>query len=174
MKRRLTIARSLINEPALLLLDEPTTGLDPQARHQLWDRLYRLKQRGVTLVLTTHYMDEAEQLCDRLVVMDKAQDRGRGHRRASSSRSTTRLGRSASCASHGRRPGDARRPRSIRIVDGPSASSTCPTACSSTRTTATRPRSPSTTAASGRRASSSGGARSRTCLLRLTGRSLIE
>ena len=71
MKRRLTIARSLINEPDLLLLDEPTTGLDPQARHQLWDRLFRLKQQGVTLVLTTHYMDEAEQLCDRLVVMDK-------------------------------------------------------------------------------------------------------
>ncbi len=70
MKRRVTIARSLINEPELLLLDEPTTGLDPQARHVLWDRLYRLKQRGVTLVLTTHYMDEAEQLCDRLVVMD--------------------------------------------------------------------------------------------------------
>jgi lipooligosaccharide transport system ATP-binding protein len=70
MKRRVTIARSLINEPSLLLLDEPTTGLDPQARHVLWDRLYRLKQRGVTLVLTTHYMDEAEQLCDRLVVMD--------------------------------------------------------------------------------------------------------
>jgi lipooligosaccharide transport system ATP-binding protein len=72
LKRRLTIARSLINEPELMLLDEPTTGLDPQARHLLWDRLYRLKQRGVTLVLTTHYMDEAEQLCDRLVVMDKA------------------------------------------------------------------------------------------------------
>ena len=71
LKRRVTIARSLINEPQLLLLDEPTTGLDPQARHVLWDRLYRLKQQGVTLVLTTHYMDEAEQLCDRLVVMDK-------------------------------------------------------------------------------------------------------
>jgi lipooligosaccharide transport system ATP-binding protein len=71
MKRRLTVARSLINQPDLLLLDEPTTGLDPQARHQLWDRLFRLKQQGVTLVLTTHYMDEAEQLCDRLVVMDK-------------------------------------------------------------------------------------------------------
>jgi len=71
MKRRLTIARSLINRPDLLLLDEPTTGLDPQARHVLWDRLFRLKQEGVTLVLTTHYMDEAEQLCDRLVVMDK-------------------------------------------------------------------------------------------------------
>ena len=70
MKRRLTIARGLINEPELLLLDEPTTGLDPQARHLLWDRLYRLKQEGVTLIITTHYMDEAEQLCDRLVIMD--------------------------------------------------------------------------------------------------------
>ena len=70
MKRRLTIARSLMSEPEMLLLDEPTTGLDPQARHLVWDRLYRLKQRGVTLVLTTHYMDEAEQLCDRLVIMD--------------------------------------------------------------------------------------------------------
>ena len=71
MKRRLTIARSLVNRPDLLLLDEPTTGLDPQARHVLWDQLFRLKQAGVTLVITTHYMDEAEQLCDRLVVMDK-------------------------------------------------------------------------------------------------------
>lgn len=71
MQRRLTIARSLINEPRLVLLDEPTTGLDPQARHILWDRLYRLKQQGVTLIITTHYMDEAEQLCDRLVVMDE-------------------------------------------------------------------------------------------------------
>jgi lipooligosaccharide transport system ATP-binding protein len=70
MKRRLTIARSLVNDPEIMLLDEPTTGLDPQARHVLWDRLFRLKRQGVTLVLTTHYMDEAEQLCDRLVVMD--------------------------------------------------------------------------------------------------------
>jgi lipooligosaccharide transport system ATP-binding protein len=70
LKRRLTIARSLINEPEILLLDEPTTGLDPQARHVVWDRLFRLKQQGVTLVITSHYMDEAEQLCDRLVVMD--------------------------------------------------------------------------------------------------------
>jgi lipooligosaccharide transport system ATP-binding protein len=71
MKRRLTIARSLVNDPEVMLLDEPTTGLDPQARHTVWGRLFRLKQRGVTLILTTHYMDEAEQLCDRLVVMDK-------------------------------------------------------------------------------------------------------
>jgi lipooligosaccharide transport system ATP-binding protein len=71
LKRRLTIARSLVNNPEVLLLDEPTTGLDPQARHVVWDRLFRLKQRGVTVMLTTHYMDEAEQLCDRLVVMDK-------------------------------------------------------------------------------------------------------
>jgi lipooligosaccharide transport system ATP-binding protein len=72
MKRRLTIARALINDPDLILLDEPTTGLDPQARHVVWDRLYQLKRRGATLLLTTHYMDEAERLCDRLVVMDKA------------------------------------------------------------------------------------------------------
>ena len=71
MKRRIQIARALVNEPELVLLDEPTTGLDPQARHLVWERLRALKEQGVTLVLTTHYMDEAEQLCDRLVVMDK-------------------------------------------------------------------------------------------------------
>src|SRR5687768_4166696 len=90
MKRRVTIARSLINEPDLLLLDEPTTGLDPQARHVLWDRLYRLKQRGVTLVLTTHYMDEAEQLCDRLVVMDGGRIVAEGSPRSLITRYSTR------------------------------------------------------------------------------------
>ncbi|HEY7565120.1 MAG TPA: ABC transporter ATP-binding protein [Acidimicrobiia bacterium] len=78
MKRRLTIARGLINRPDVVILDEPTTGLDPQARHLLWDRLYRLKQDGVTLIITTHYMDEAEQLCDRLVIMDKGKIVGEG------------------------------------------------------------------------------------------------
>lgn len=73
MKRRLTIARSLMNDPQMLLLDEPTTGLDPQARHILWDRLFRLKENGTTLVLTTHYMDEAEQLSDRIIVVDKGE-----------------------------------------------------------------------------------------------------
>ncbi len=82
MKRRLTIARSLISEPEVLILDEPTTGLDPQARHLLWDRLYRLKSQGVTLIITTHYMDEAEQLCDRLVVMDKGRIVAQGSPRA--------------------------------------------------------------------------------------------
>ncbi len=90
MKRRLSIARSLINQPELLLLDEPTTGLDPQARHILWDRLYRLKQQGVTLVLTTHYMDEAEQLCDRLVVMDQGRIAAEGSPRQLIERYSTR------------------------------------------------------------------------------------
>lgn len=90
MKRRLTIARALVNDPDILLLDEPTTGLDPQARHLVWDRLYRLKQRGVTLVITTHYMDEAEQLCDRLVVMDNAKIVAEGSPRELISRYSTR------------------------------------------------------------------------------------
>jgi lipooligosaccharide transport system ATP-binding protein len=90
MKRRLTIARALVNEPEMLLLDEPTTGLDPQARHLVWERLFRLKQQGVTLVLTTHYMDEAEQLCDRLVVMDGGKIVAEGSPRALIERYSTR------------------------------------------------------------------------------------
>jgi lipooligosaccharide transport system ATP-binding protein len=90
MKRRLTIARGLINEPELLLLDEPTTGLDPQARHLVWDRLYRLKQQGTSLVVTTHYMDEAEQLCDRLVVMDRGKIVAEGSPRELIDRYSTR------------------------------------------------------------------------------------
>ena len=90
MKRRLTIARALVNEPDVVLLDEPTTGLDPQARHLVWERLFRLKQRGVTLVLTTHYMDEAEQLCDRLVVMDAGRIVAQGSPRQLIDRYSTR------------------------------------------------------------------------------------
>jgi len=90
MKRRLTIARALVNEPEIVLLDEPTTGLDPQARHLVWERLFRLKQQGVTLVLTTHYMDEAEQLCDRLVVMDGGRIVAQGSPRVLIERYSTR------------------------------------------------------------------------------------
>src|SRR2546422_1287680 len=90
MKRRLTIARSLVNDPEAMLLDEPTTGLDPQAPHTVWDRLFPLKQRGVTLILTTHYMDEAEQLCDRLVVMDKGKIAAEGSPRELIRRYSTR------------------------------------------------------------------------------------
>ncbi|MBM2823060.1 MAG: ATP-binding cassette protein [Thermoleophilia bacterium] len=90
MKRRLTIARSLINDPEVMLLDEPTTGLDPQARHVVWDRLYRLKRQGVTLLLNTHYMDEAEQLCDRLVVMDRGKIVAEGSPRELIERYSTR------------------------------------------------------------------------------------
>jgi lipooligosaccharide transport system ATP-binding protein len=90
MKRRLTIARALVNEPEMVLLDEPTTGLDPQARHLVWERLFRLKQQGVTLVLTTHYMDEAEQLCDRLVVMDGGRIVAEGSPRALIEQHSTR------------------------------------------------------------------------------------
>ena len=90
LKRRLTIARALVNEPDIVLLDEPTTGLDPQARHVIWERLYQLKRRGATLLLTTHYMDEAEQLCDRLVVMDKAKIVAQGSPRELIDRYSTR------------------------------------------------------------------------------------
>jgi lipooligosaccharide transport system ATP-binding protein len=90
LKRRLTIARALVNEPDIVLLDEPTTGLDPQARHVIWERLYQLKRRGATLLLTTHYMDEAEQLCDRLVVMDKAKIVAEGSPRALIEKYSTR------------------------------------------------------------------------------------
>ncbi len=90
MKRRLTVARALVNEPDVVLLDEPTTGLELQARHLVWERLFRLKQRGVTLVLTTHYMDEAEQLCDRLVIMDGGKIVADGSPRALIERHTAR------------------------------------------------------------------------------------
>jgi lipooligosaccharide transport system ATP-binding protein len=121
MKRRLTIARSLINEPKILLLDEPTTGLDPQARHILWDRLFRLKESGVTLILTTHYMDEAEQLCDRLVVVDKGRIMAEGSRRPSSR--NTRRARCSNCASAPnairRSPASCRASGSVSRPSGP-------------------------------------------------------
>ena len=132
MKRRLTIARSLVNDPELLLLDEPTTGLDPQARHVVWDRLYRLKQQGVTLVLTTHYMDEAEQLCDRLVVMDHGRIVAEGSPRELIERYSTREVVEL-------RFDDGSRPDDLGYwTDGSSsASRRCPTASCSTPTTAT-------------------------------------
>ena len=146
MKRRLTIARSLINRPDMLLLDEPTTGLDPQARHVLWDRLFRLKRQGVTLVLTTHYMDEAEQLCDRLVVMDKGVIAAEGSPleliRQHSTREVAELrfgvGEEAT----------RRWPRRSRT--SASGSRCCPTGCSSTARTARRSSPRCTSAASSR------------------------
>ena len=136
MKRRLTIARSLVNRPDLLLLDEPTTGLDPQARHLLWDKLFRLKQTGVTLVITTHYMDEAEQLCDRLVVMDKGLIVAEGSPAAliqeHSTREVTEL-------RFGLADEDDTTPRwPRRSPTWGSASRCCRTGCSSTARTATR------------------------------------
>ena len=112
MKRRLTIARSLINDPDILILDEPTTGLDPQARHVVWDRLFTLKQRGVTLILTTHYMDEAEQLCDRLVVMDHGKIAAEGTPRELIAQYSTRGGPGAAVRARdaGRRGGEDQRP----------------------------------------------------------------
>ena len=133
MKRRVTIARALINQPDLLLLDEPTTGLDPQARHLLWDRLYRLKPQGVTLILTTHYMDEAEQLCDRLVVMDKARIVAEGSPRGAHRAVRDPRGR-WSCASRWT-TGRAWRSSS---KGSPTASRRCPTGCCSTPTTVRR------------------------------------
>ncbi len=137
MKRRLTIARSLINEPRILLLDEPTTGLDPQARHILWDRLFRLKRQGVTLILTTHYMDEAEQLCDRLVVMDH----GRIVAEGSPRQLIERHSRCSSCASTSRPSPSRSTRRRGGLTGSASASRCCPTVSWSTPLTAT-PRSP--------------------------------
>ena len=160
MKRRLTIARSLINSPDLLLLDEPTTGLDPQARHVLWDRLFRLKQPGVTLVITTHYMDEAEQLCDRLVVMDKGVIVAEGSPldliREHSTREVAelRFGVAEEGENH-----DALAEKVADLGDG---SRCCPTGCWSTATTATRSSPRCTSAGSSPPRRWCGAARSRT------------
>ena len=134
MKRRLTIARAMVNEPELVLLDEPTTGLDPQARHLVWERLFRLKQRGVTLVLTTHYMDEAEQLCDRLVVMDGGRIVAEGSPR-DADRDLLHRARWWSCASATEPAGRLSRASWTASASG---SICCPTGCCSTPTTATR------------------------------------
>ena len=169
MKRRVTIARSLINEPELLLLDEPTTGLDPQARHVLWDRLYRLKQQGVTLVLTTHYMDEAEQLCDRLVVMDKGLIVAEGSPRQLIEAALDRA-RCSSCASP---PAPTRPPRraSRASASGPRC---CPTGSSSTPTTARRRWPWSTTGASRPESALVRRSSLEDVFLRLTGRTLVD
>ena len=169
MKRRLTIARGLINEPEMMLLDEPTTGLDPQARHLVWERLYRLKRQGVTLILTTHYMDEAEQLCDRLVVMDKARIVAQGSPRTlieeHSSREVLELRFE---------DGVTPRPRRPARTASSSAASTCPTAGSSTATTARpRPR-PSTPWAIRPVSQLVRRSTLEDVFLRLTGRSLVE
>ena len=169
MKRRLTIARALINDPRILLLDEPTTGLDPQARHILWDRLFRLKEQGTTLVLTTHYMDEAEQLCDRLVVVDKGRIMaegapGRAHPRALEPRG----------ARGALRLGPQRRPPPVSCRASATGSRCCRTASSSTPPTARRPSSRSC----GRGLEPITSLVRRSSLedvfLRLTGRSLVE
>ena len=171
MKRRLTIARSLINDPELLLLDEPTTGLDPQARHVVWDRLFRLKQQGVTLVLTTHYMDEAEQLCDRLVVMDDGRIVAEGSPRAADRRATPR----ARCVElRFARRASTRAMCAERSAASPSASRRCPTACWSTPTTATRPRRRCTSAACPPRVALVRRSTLEDVFLRLTGRTLVD
>ena len=168
MKRRLTIARSLVNEPEVLLLDEPTTGLDPQARHVVWDRLFRLKQQGVTLVLTTHYMDEAEQLCDRLVVMDRGTIAEEGSPLELIQRLSTREVVELRFPDEAPEvdPGVVRRPgRPRRGAAGP--------ACSSTPTTATRS-SRSRTSGCSRRACSCAAPRSRTSSSGSPGRTLVD
>ena len=158
MKRRLTIARALVNEPEIVLLDEPTTGLDPQARHLVWERLFRLKQQGVTLVLTTHYMDEAEQLCDRLVVMDGGQIVAEGSPRALiEALLHPRGGRAAL-----RRP-SRRSSSSTSWPASASGSSRCPTGSCSTSTTATTRSPRCTTGRSTRPACWCAAARSKTC-----------
>ena len=155
MKRRLTIARSLVNDPDLLLLDEPTTGLDPQARHVVWDRLFRLKQRGKTFVVTTHYMDEAEQLCDRLVVMDHGKIVAEGSPWQLIQQYSTK--EVVEIRFEDQRPAERRLRRARR-----SGSRSSPTACSCTRATATRPQPPSRSVGCRRTRRSSAAARSRT------------
>ena len=167
MKRRLTIARSLINDPDMLLLDEPTTGLDPQARHVVWDRLFRLKQRGVTLVLTTHYMDEAEQLCDRLVVMDSGRIAAEGSPasliRDWSTREVVELRFAAGETETSGEKVEALVEQPERPLRRWSAGSRCcPTGCCSTATTATPPSASCTGPVSSRSRSSSVAAASRT------------
>ena len=169
MKRRLTIARALINEPELLLLDEPTTGLDPQARHVLWDRLFRLKQQGVTLVLTTHYMDEAEQLCDRLVVMDDGQIVAEGSPRELIARTRRREVLELRFA-----PGRAEAMAEQAGAASRTGSRCCPTGSCSTPTTATRRGRGARARAAPRRRRWSGAPRWRTSSSHLTGRTLVD
>ena len=157
LKRRLTIARALISEPDLLILDEPTTGLDPQARHLLWERLYRLKAEGVTLIITTHYMDEAEQLCDRLVVMDGGRHRGPGHAAVAHRPVLDQGGPRASL-----RAGWSRTAFEPDWRSSPSESRSCPIDCSSTSTTAITPSAPCTSSGSFPKALSSAAPRWRT------------
>jgi lipooligosaccharide transport system ATP-binding protein len=156
LRRRLTIARSLVNEPDVLLLDEPTTGLDPQARHTVWDRLFRLKQRGVTLILTTHYMDEAEQLCDRLVVMDKGKIAAEG-----SPQELIRLYSTREVVELRFRLEAEPEQMAKRINASRGGSRRCPTGCCCTRTTATRLQRASTNSGSSPKACSSAARRSR-------------
>ncbi len=158
MKRRLTIGRALINQPDLLLLDEPTTGLDPQARHLLWDRFYRLKRDGVTMVLTTHYMEEAEQLCDRLVIMDGGRIVAEGSPRELVTRHATRDVVELRFTTPEERDAALRGSRSSA-----SGSRRSPTACSSTPRTATRSSTSSVRTASTRNRCTHAAAPWRTC-----------